>query len=299
MKSAGWSSGAPACSSLDGHQVDFPTVSPRRRWLEPTSTTFHYLDLETGEVLMVTEEIRGMLDKAYEEVGEGDVAAHVEGLDLPAWMKEAILVLRPRSARQRTNRRHTQDRARHAGKRRALLRACRRVPNKCGAHRRRLACRSRTARFRDRAGAVRAFQSFGSSSGWALSVEVVARRPYYRSGSPSRSIHSMRRRFRPSTPNWGMLNPSRWVRRCSSSNRIRTSNDPSDVRAEHATRLDTTRHRVVEIAVVERTIPNLDHELVRTGLGRSNHFEAHRVRMPRVSHHGTAGLGGVVSPRGT
>lgn len=74
---------------------------------------------------MVTEEIRGMLDKAYEEVGEGDVAAHVEGLNLPAWMKEAILVLRPRSARQRPNRRHTQDRARHAGKRRALLRACR------------------------------------------------------------------------------------------------------------------------------------------------------------------------------
>lgn len=51
----------------------------------------YYLDLETGEVLMVTEEIEGKLERTYEEVGEGDVVAHVEALDLPEWMKEAIM----------------------------------------------------------------------------------------------------------------------------------------------------------------------------------------------------------------
>lgn len=52
--------------------------------------TAHYLDLETGEVLTVTDEIKWQLDQIYEETDD-DITDHVQQLDLPEWMKEAVL----------------------------------------------------------------------------------------------------------------------------------------------------------------------------------------------------------------
>ncbi|HYV02246.1 MAG TPA: UPF0158 family protein [Actinomycetota bacterium] len=50
-----------------------------------------YLDLDTGEVLSVTAEVRRQLEDMYAEAGEDDLAAHVDGLDEPQWIKDAIV----------------------------------------------------------------------------------------------------------------------------------------------------------------------------------------------------------------
>lgn len=53
--------------------------------------TAHYFDLETGEVLTVTDEIRWQLDQIYEETEDDDITGHIQQVDLPGWMKEAVL----------------------------------------------------------------------------------------------------------------------------------------------------------------------------------------------------------------
>jgi predicted nucleotidyltransferase len=50
-----------------------------------------YLDVETGEVLFVTDETRRELEELYEEGGEAGIARRVAALDVPEWMKEALL----------------------------------------------------------------------------------------------------------------------------------------------------------------------------------------------------------------
>jgi predicted nucleotidyltransferase len=51
----------------------------------------YYLDVATGEVLFVTDEIRRQLEELYEEGGEADIARRVAVLDVAEWMKEALL----------------------------------------------------------------------------------------------------------------------------------------------------------------------------------------------------------------
>lgn len=56
----------------------------------------HYLDKETGAVLMVTDETRHILDGVYEEIGpdasQGQVKEHLAGReDIPAWQIDAVL----------------------------------------------------------------------------------------------------------------------------------------------------------------------------------------------------------------
>ena len=53
--------------------------------------TSDYPDLETGEVLSVTDEVRRGLEEIYEEAGDWDITVLVRQLDAPEWMKEAIL----------------------------------------------------------------------------------------------------------------------------------------------------------------------------------------------------------------
>jgi len=57
----------------------------------------YYLDLETGKVLMVTDEIRQELEQVYEEAIPGertdeevDVTPILDRLELPEWEKEAL-----------------------------------------------------------------------------------------------------------------------------------------------------------------------------------------------------------------
>ena len=57
----------------------------------------HYLDTETGQVVMVMEEIRDQLQALYEEAWdpdseeEPDIAAFIQAQDLSDWDKEALL----------------------------------------------------------------------------------------------------------------------------------------------------------------------------------------------------------------
>ncbi|HZS86480.1 MAG TPA: UPF0158 family protein [Chloroflexota bacterium] len=57
----------------------------------------YYLDLETGEVAMVSDETRGELEAIYEdlaggeEVDEAVVAAAIGRREVPDWQKEALL----------------------------------------------------------------------------------------------------------------------------------------------------------------------------------------------------------------
>ena len=72
---------------LDELDVAFGGVSPETTW---------YLSLETGHVVMVTDEIRAELETILEEVAsEGDTqpAAFADALErrgLPQWMQEAV-----------------------------------------------------------------------------------------------------------------------------------------------------------------------------------------------------------------
>ncbi len=58
----------------------------------------YYLDQQTGEVVMVTDEIRRTLDEIYEELPEeedwadGAFEAAVSKRDLPAWEEEALSI---------------------------------------------------------------------------------------------------------------------------------------------------------------------------------------------------------------
>ena len=56
----------------------------------------HYLDKETGAVLMVTDETRQILDEVYEEISPDasakQVKEHLAGReDVPAWQIDAVL----------------------------------------------------------------------------------------------------------------------------------------------------------------------------------------------------------------
>ena len=56
----------------------------------------HYLDLETGDVVPVTEEVRSELQEICSELEEGtdperDVASEIGRGDFPPWQKEALL----------------------------------------------------------------------------------------------------------------------------------------------------------------------------------------------------------------
>jgi hypothetical protein len=57
----------------------------------------HYLDRETGEILMVSDDIRRELESLYEEIGgletEGsfDLTEMLQQSNLPEWQKQAIL----------------------------------------------------------------------------------------------------------------------------------------------------------------------------------------------------------------
>lgn len=63
----------------------------------PSFELSYYLDLETGEVLLVTDETRRMLERIYEELPEetneesGEFEAIVSQRDLPDWIKEALV----------------------------------------------------------------------------------------------------------------------------------------------------------------------------------------------------------------
>jgi len=62
---------------------------------DPMMEIEYYLDLETGDVLMVTGEVNRLLEKASEnyadpETGEVDWPAAYEGLNIPDWQKTAL-----------------------------------------------------------------------------------------------------------------------------------------------------------------------------------------------------------------
>lgn len=54
--------------------------------------TYHYLDRETGEVILVTDDSRFQLEEVWDQVGEDAdldaVLAAIEKLDIPDWDKE-------------------------------------------------------------------------------------------------------------------------------------------------------------------------------------------------------------------
>jgi hypothetical protein len=59
--------------------------------------TSYFLDLETGEVVMTTEEERHLLDDIYEqygdpETGEVNWSTVLPQLDIPDWQKETLIV---------------------------------------------------------------------------------------------------------------------------------------------------------------------------------------------------------------
>ncbi|MFQ5879762.1 MAG: UPF0158 family protein [Dehalococcoidia bacterium] len=57
----------------------------------------HYLDLETGDVVAVADEVNRELEEIYGQLGEEgseleqDVASAIGGRDVPPWEKEALL----------------------------------------------------------------------------------------------------------------------------------------------------------------------------------------------------------------
>jgi hypothetical protein len=57
----------------------------------------NYLDLETGEIVVVTDDTRRELEEIYEEMEAGEredasaLARHLDGLNLPAWQKQMML----------------------------------------------------------------------------------------------------------------------------------------------------------------------------------------------------------------
>jgi hypothetical protein len=64
---------------------------------DPLMETSHFLDLETGEVVMTTREERRLLEDIYEqygdsETGEVDWPTILPKLDIPDWQKETLPV---------------------------------------------------------------------------------------------------------------------------------------------------------------------------------------------------------------
>lgn len=53
----------------------------------------YYLDLETGDIALVTDETRRELEELYAEIGEAetDLAELLQERDLPDWRKQALL----------------------------------------------------------------------------------------------------------------------------------------------------------------------------------------------------------------
>ncbi|HJW90242.1 MAG: hypothetical protein A2Z16_11700 [Chloroflexi bacterium RBG_16_54_18] len=64
---------------------------------DPLSEVSYYLDLETGEILMTTGDVRRRLEEIYEEygdpeTGEVDWSTILPGLGIPEWQQDELVV---------------------------------------------------------------------------------------------------------------------------------------------------------------------------------------------------------------